>query len=362
MAAISRQHLSLGQRFRASIRDTRCLLREFRGTLVLFFMTTVGAGALYGLMQSVYTIPPEAFVPIIDLPYHMGQMMTLQAAPPPVGTPALMVVFWYVMPFVGLFVLGQIVTFIQLFFDRSGRAAAWQEAVASTMKDHTIVIGMGHVGLGVVRSLIDLQAPVVAVNTGFDPATAKTLMEMNVVTIDGDGRMADTLARANLNTAQSLVVTTSDDAVNFEIIMRARDLNSKVRIVARTWDNQYAKQLREFLGVERIVSSAEVSAPVFAGAAVGADITQTIHVKGRAYVLARLTVIEGGHFTGRTVGNIQDRYDVDIVLLVKDGDTEADVHPPSDQVVNAGDSITVFLAFSALAELLTKNRPINGKR
>jgi len=361
MAAISRQRFRLGQRIRASIRDTRCLLREFRGTLALFFLTTIGASLLYGVMQSVYTIPAEAFVPVIDLPYHMGQMMTLQAAPPPVGTPALMVVFWYVMPFVGLFVLGQIVTFIQLFFDRSGRAAAWQEAVASTMKDHTIVIGMGHVGLGVVCSLIDLQAPVVAVNLEFDSATTKTLSDMNVVMIKGDARMADTLARANLSTAEALVVTTSDDAVNFEIIMRARDLNSNVRIVARTWDSQYAKQLREFLGVERIVSSAEVAAPIFAGAAVGADITQTIHVKGRAYVLARLTVAENAHFCGRTVGNIQDRYDIDIVLLVKDGDAEADVHPPSDQVVNPGDSITVFLAFSALAELLTKNRPINGK-
>jgi len=288
-------------------------------------------------------------------------MMTLQASPPPVGTPALMVMFWYLMPFFGLFVLGQIVTFIQLFFDRSGREAAWQEAVASTMKDHTIVIGLGHVGLGVVRSLIDLQAPVVAVNNGFDSHTAQALREMNVVMIEGDARLADTLTRANLDTAESLVVTTSDDAVNFEIIMRARDLNPKARIVARTWDSQYAKQLREFLGVERIVSSAEVAAPIFAGAAVGADITQTIYVKNRAYVLARLTVAADSYFEGRTVGSIQDRYDVDIVLVVKQGDAEADVHPPVDQVVQAGDSITVFLAFNALAELLTKNRPTNGK-
>jgi Trk K+ transport system NAD-binding subunit len=338
------------------------LFWEFRGTLTLFVLTTLGAGSLYGVMQGIYSIPPEAFVPTIDLPYHMAQMMTLQATPPPIGMPAPLVTFWYVMPFVGLFVLGQIVTFIQLFFDRSGRAAAWQEAVASTMKDHTIVIGLGHVGLGVVRSLIELQAPIIAVNNGYDPITIKALQDMNVTMIDGDGRLADTLARANLDSAEALVVTTSDDAVNFEIIMRARDLNPKVRIVARTWDNQYAKQLREFLGVERIVSSAEVSAPIFAGAAVGADITQTIHVRNRAYVMARLTVAAGGHFEGRTVGNIQDRYDVDIVLLVRENDSEADVHPPSDMVVGAGDSITVFLAFSALAEFLTKNRPANGKR
>lgn len=359
---VRRQRLRLGQHLRASLTDTRRLLWEFRRTLALFVLTTLGAGSLYGLMQGVYAIPDEAIVPTIDLPYHMAQMMTLQASPPPVGMPAPLVTFWYVMPFLGLFVLGQIVTFIQLFFDRSGREAAWQEAIASTMKDHTIVIGLGHVGLGVVRSLIDLQTHVVAVNNGFDSATAQILREMNVTMIDGDARMADTLARAHLECAESLVVTTSDDAVNFEIIMRARDLNPQVRIVARTWDSQYAKQLREFLGVERIVSSAEVSAPIFAGAAVGADITQTIHVKNRAYVMARLTVVAGSHFEGRTVGSIQDRYDVDIVLLVRESDVEADVHPASDMLVKAGDSITVFLAFNALAEFLTKNRPVNGKR
>jgi Trk K+ transport system NAD-binding subunit len=358
---LPRQRLSVGQRWRASFRDTMRLLREFRATLVLFVLTTLGAGSLYGMMQAAYDIAPDDHIPTIDLPYHMAQLMTLQAEPPPAGMPAPMVMFWYVMPFAGLFVLGQIVQFIQLFFDRSGRAAAWQEAIASTMKDHTIVIGLGHVGLGVARALIDLKTQVVAVNQGFTPETASTLSAMNVVMIDGDGRSAETLARAYLHTAQALVVCTSSDAINFEIIMRARDLNPQVRIVARTWDSQYAKQLREFLGVERIVSSAEVSAPVFAGAAVGADITQTIHVRGRSYVVVRLTVAAGSAFEGRTVGSVQDRYDVDIVLLVSgDDDTEPDVHPPNDQVLCAGDSVTIFVAFERLAELLSKNRA-NGR-
>lgn len=354
------QRLGWFQHLRASLRYNLRLLREFRATLALFILTTLGAGSLYGAMEAAYNL--EERVPAIDLPYHMAQMMTLQASPPPPGMPIPLVLFWYVMPFFGLFVLGQIVQFIQLLFDRSGRAAAWQEAIASTMKDHTIVIGLGHVGLGVVRSLIDLQTQVVAVNHGFDATTAETLRQMNVTMIDGDGRLDDTLERAHLENAESLVVCTSDDAVNFEIIMRARSFNPTVRIVARTWDSQYAKQLRDFLGVERIVSSAEVSAPVFAGAAVGADITQTIHVKGRAYVLVRLTVAAGSLFEGRTVGSIQDRYDVDVVLLVNEGDEEADVHPPNDQTIRAGDSITTFLAFSQLAEFLTKNRPQNGKR
>jgi Trk K+ transport system NAD-binding subunit len=87
-----------------------------------------------------------------------------------------------------------------------------------------------------------------------------------------------------------------------------------------------------------------------------------VHVRGRAYVIVRLTVAAGSSFEGRTVGNIQERYDVDIVLLVRDDDSMADVHPPSDMLVRAGDSLTVFLAFNALAEFLTRNRPANGKR
>ncbi|MCU0475351.1 MAG: hypothetical protein MUC99_04430, partial [Anaerolineae bacterium] len=193
-ANLPRQRFRRGQRLLASLRDTRRLLVEFRLTLLLFALTTFGAGALYGAMQNSYALAPEDLVPVIDLPYVMAQMMTLQASPPPAGMPAPLVLFWYVMPFFGLFVLGQIVLFIQLFFDRRGRAAALQEALASTMRDHTIVVGLGHVGLGVVRSLLDLKTPVVAVNAGFDPATAALLDQMEVVRIDGDGRRAEVLA------------------------------------------------------------------------------------------------------------------------------------------------------------------------
>ena len=60
--------------------------------------------------------------------------------------------------------------------------------------------------------------------------------------------------------------------------MRARDMNHDMRIVARMYDPQFSKQLNRFMGVQATLSSSDLSAPAFAGAAVGIEITQTLNV------------------------------------------------------------------------------------
>ena len=72
--------------------------------------------------------------------------------------------FWYLMPVLAVYVIGQgAVDFVRLFFNRSNRRDAWEEAVASTYRNHVIIIGLGHVGERVMYTLVAMGFDVVAI-------------------------------------------------------------------------------------------------------------------------------------------------------------------------------------------------------
>lgn len=339
---------------RAAWRDTNALLHEFRRPLVAFLIAVFGGGALYGFLHNeVAGVTPA--IPPMNLPYTMVSLMILET-PEQVPEQPYLIAFWYLMPAVALYVVGRgVADFARLFFDRSERRAAWEEALASTYRNHVIVLGVGHVGLRVVRTLVSMGFEVVGIEQAVRPDIDAELVRMGVPVINADGRQLTTLEAAGLRHAQSLVVCTSNDQVNLEVTMRARDLNPDVRIVVRMWDNQFAGQLQRFMGVQAVLSASDLAAPAFAGAAVGVEITQSMRVGDVDYSMIRLQVEPGSFLDGQTIGDLQADHTMDIVLHLGNGGTE--VHPASDIVVKAGDTLVIFAHHARIIDVVSRNRP-----
>jgi Trk K+ transport system NAD-binding subunit len=229
--------------------------------------------------------------------------------------------------------------------------------VAYTYRNHIIVLGVGHVGLGVVRTLVDMGFEVVAIDTKVTPELDQELARLNVPIIVGDGRTEAVLEKARIKHADAFMACTSIDYVNLEAIMRARDMNPDARIVARMFDSRSANQLKRFMGVQAVMSSAQLAAPVFAGAAVGIEITQSLMVKGEEYSMVRLTVAVGSFMDGATIDTLQRTQGMDIVLHERDGNI--DVHPSSKIEVSAGDTLVVFASHRKITDVVARNRPNN---
>lgn len=336
---------------RALWRDTSALWREFRVSFMTFLLVIFGGGYLYGLLNTLAGNPP---IPLISLPYVMIALMVLET-PVPTPTQPYLIVFWYVLPLTAAYILGRgAVDFVRLFFDRSGRRNAWEEAVASTYRNHVIVLGIGHVGLRVARALVAMGFEVVGIDTVFKADVDAELSALAVPTIIADGRLSSTLDKAGLRSARALIVCTADDFVNLEIVMRARDMQPDIRIVVRMWDNQFAKQLNRFMGVEAVLSASDLAAPAFAGAAVGIEITQSLTIHGVEYSMIKLQVVAGSFMDGTTVGDLQADNEIDIVLHERGG--EVDVHPRHDIAVQAGDTVVIFARHSRILEIVTRKR------
>jgi Trk K+ transport system NAD-binding subunit len=259
------------------------------------------------------------------------------------------------MPVVSAYVLGRgVVEFARLFFDRSERRNAWEEAVASTYRNHVIVLGVGHLGLRVTRHLVNMGFEVVAIDNNIDPDADAVLNTLGVPLIAADGRLATTLDTAGLRNADALIICTDEDFINLELTMRARDMNPSIRIVVRMWDNQFAQQIKHFMNVEAVMSASDLAAPAFAGHAVGVEITQTLRIGDKDFSLIRLEVSKGSIFDHATIDHVQKDYGIDIVMHGH-GD-QVQLHPAHDTVIGAGDTLVVFAPHHEITKVVAHNR------
>lgn len=327
------------------------LLREFRGPIGGFAAATIVGGAIYG---ELYRLTRGVTIPWIDRPYVMLQLMLIEA-PETVPPEWQLAAFWYAMPVIFIVLVGLgAADFIDLFFNRDQHRDRWGEALAMTHRHHAIVLGAGHVGLRVVRDLRDVGLAVVVIDHEPDDDVEARLDELGVPVVQADGRRPATLERAGLPHADVFIACTGDDRTNLEAVMQVKELRSDVRVVARVWDRTIGDQMRRFGMVDTVMSAADLSAPAFAGAALGIEITQTLEVAGDEYSTIRFTVAEGSFLTDREVGALENENGMELVLLCRHGHVTVDPEP--DERVRAGDDVVIFARHDRILDVVARNR------
>jgi voltage-gated potassium channel len=345
-----RRTLSRTTRYiRALRRDTTALITEFSRPILAFLCVTIIGGFLYGELHQISGRPP---IPLIDRPYIMVQLMTLQSS---LEVPAewYLVIFWYLLPPIFIFIVGNgVADFVRLFFNREGRNQ-WKEAIVETYRNHVIVLGAGHVGLRVIRQLRSLGVEVVAIDNKPYSGVPEELKQMRVPLFMEDGLNPIILQKVGIEHADAFIACTGTDSVNLEACMRVRHMNPAIRLIMRAWDDQFTAQIHDLLQVE-VLSSSEISAPVFAGMALDMGFTQTLDVNGEEYSTVRLTVNPGSILQNQTIGTLQDRHQMDIVLH---GRTKsAQVKPDKTTRVQAGDTLVIFAQKGRMLEIAARNR------
>ncbi|MEM9951451.1 MAG: NAD-binding protein [Chloroflexota bacterium] len=344
--------------WRAIWHDTRALLSEFRYPLLAMILSVLVGGILYGELHTYAGYTPE--ISMIDRPYTMIQLMIIETPPEYSRTPHewYLIIFWYLQPLIGVYIIGRgAVDFGRLFFDRNERRSAWELAVAQTYRNHVVLVGVGHVGLRIARTLSQMGFEIVGVDDNIDIETDEELSRLGIPLVSEDARTTTALRHAGIEKARSVIVCTSNDHLNLEITMRARDLNPDVRIVTRMWDSRFAEQVKRFMAVQ-VLSASDLAAPAFAGSAVGIEITQTIQVGNHDYSMIKLIVNQGSFMEGKTIDFLQNDEDIDIVLHGLAGQ-EPIVHPAGSIVVKPNDTLVLFARHDKITDIVNRNHRIS---
>lgn len=335
--------------WRASLRDTLLLLREFRTPLILFGVAMVGIGSIY------YFASHQLGEPLGSLAEAIYLMLTLTFLQPSGSFPThpFLQIWFFLMPIIGIVTLAQgLADFGILFFNRRARSKEWEMAVASTFNKHTVLIGLGHLGYRVVEKLHQMEESVVVVELNPSADLIAEVRKMGIPIIHDDATRPAALEAAGMERAHTVMLCMQNDAVNLQVALKARSLNPKIRVVIRIFDEDFARALHQQFGFTAL-SATEMAAPVFAAAAAGADVTNPISIEGQQLSLARLTIQTGSSLAGKTVGFIEDNYHLNIVLVRYDHQSE--MHPTDARPISAGETLAVLGGPEELNHLMHDN-------
>jgi len=115
---------------------------------------------------------------------------------------------------------------------------------------HYIICGAGRVGRSVAQELARKPVPFVVIESA--EARGDAVPEGWLV-MRGDATLEKTLRAARIEHAEGLVAATTTDATNIYIVLTARGLNPKLRIIARASEEGAEKHLRT-AGANNIIS------------------------------------------------------------------------------------------------------------
>ena len=218
------------------------------------------------------------------------------------------------------------------------------EREISRLKDHYIICGAGRVGRSVARELARRPVPFVLIE--HNEQKVERYREEWLV-LNGDATKEAVLQQAGIDQALGLVAATTTDATNTYIVLTARSLNSRLKIIARTSEEGAEKHLRS-AGADEVVSPF---------AFIGYRIA---HSFLRPHVLdfMRLAMIQeeelgldieevlvggGSPFASKTVHESKLRQDFGIIVLaIKREGQKMYFNPKSTDIIAAGDCLVVM--------------------
>ena len=118
------------------------------------------------------------------------------------------------------------------------------------LSDHYIICGAGRVGRSAARELARQPAPFVVIEQNEAKAGR---YRGGWLTLVGDATQEQALREVHIERARGLVAATTTDATNLYIVLTARGLNPKLKIIARASEEDAEKHLLK-AGADSVVS------------------------------------------------------------------------------------------------------------
>jgi Trk K+ transport system NAD-binding subunit len=201
-------------------------------------------------------------------------------------------------------------------------------ARVTDMAGHTVLIGLGDVGMRVLEGLVQRGQQVVVIEREESNRYLNQARGLRVPVIVGDATLRSTLELVNLRTAASVAILTSDDLTNIETGLAVRDMFGggwrEVPVVLRVFDRELGQRVQRSFHFHHVWSTSAIAAPWFIGAALGLDVLASFYVENEPFLLARLTVASDGGLAGMAMRELSARMRV-LALRRSGGALE---HPP----------------------------------
>ena len=228
--------------------------------------------------------------------------------------------------------------------------------LASSYSNHIVLVGFGKLGYRVFNVLRKLGEAVVVIERDANNQFLEEVRRDGSPLLIGDARREALLAEANISKARSIILATNDDLANVEIALDAQQLNSKIRIVLRMFDQNMADKISNGFNIQMAASAAALSAPTFATSAISPSVVGSFVVGKQLVVMQRWLVRRNGPFAGKTIAQVMSEFGIGVAEHTRP-DTAPSIFPAAETILEPGDGLVVQGPLRTLTDLWAKSMP-----
>lgn len=212
------------------------------------------------------------------------------------------------------------------------------------MKNHVVICGYGHVGRRTAEELRKTNVQVVIIEN--NTHTAQTASDDGFLVIEADATDGDLpLHQAQITSATGIIAALSEDSKNVFICMVARELNSKIRIIARG-EHESSKQWLERAGANDVVIPGESAANLLASLLTSPHLHEffsQIALRGE-HMMVEVSLNDHPEAEGKMLEELLiHKQHNGVVMSVRSLNGEHFFNPPSDRTLTKEDSLLLLV-------------------
>ncbi len=138
-----------------------------------------------------------------------------------------------------------------------------EQADGGTYSGHIVLCTLETLGVRTLQELDRLGEQVVCVGRDIEPRHRETVEGIAAGIVEGDPRDPGCLRACGVENARAIVLTADDDVENLHVALMAHNLNPRIRIVLRTFNDEFARRLESLFPDTVAMSSSALAAPGF---------------------------------------------------------------------------------------------------
>ena len=221
----------------------------------------------------------------------------------------------------------------------------------SRLNDHYIICGAGRVGRSVARVLSAKPVPFVVIEQSGEKLERYA---QDWLYLGGDATQETTLRQARIEHARGLVAATTTDATNVYIVLTARTLNPRLKIIARASEESAEKHLLT-AGADSVVSPYAFAGNRIAQSFLRPHVVSfldsaTVHL-GLDLEIEEIHVDSNSPFAGKTIGASRIRQEQGVIILAIKREKGMHFNPAPDDRIEPGDCLIAMGEPSKLRHL-----------
>ncbi len=231
-----------------------------------------------------------------------------------------------------------------------------RKSVLKGVVDHYVVCGYGRMGQKLCRQLRRQGIPVVAIENLSSADLGAEADSCGVDLISGDATRDEVLARVNLEKARGLAAVLGSDADNLFIVLSARLINPKLKIIARANRDENVAKLQK-AGADKVVSPYATGARKIAQLLSHPELSEIIDwgdSEGGAMELAEIEVKPNSPFANQTLAQVglENQKFMPVAVRRKAGQYQFPI--PFHEKLVVGDHVIAIGDRSAIEDLLSR--------